>query len=350
MIIVKIVAAVISLIAVMYMMGLLPVSLMKISSNKISNALIYGFVMLLALLEIVGIPIVLLMDYSGYHVFVTVFSIAILIFSALGVYFGRKDIFKPEAPISFKSYSLESKVYLFVLLGCIAFQVVMCFLLASMDADDFYYNAQALQAQDYDVLYRIDVNTGRSTSLDIRHALALFPILEAYISSVFDIHVVMLAHKVMPIVLIPLSYLLVFKISEKLFPQKKELQLIFTILINVWRVFGFVSYFTTETFFLLRTWQGKSVAGNFIIPAIIYIFLLMHENKDTVSKGLLMLLAALIIASGASSSLAVMLSCGLIVLLALLFSILERRFKTALLEILCCIPGALYILLYVISG
>lgn len=350
MIILKILAAVISILAVSYMMGLLPVSLMKISSNKISNALLYGFIMLLALLEIVGIPIVLLMNYAGFSTFIIVFSVAIIIFCALGVFFGRKDIFKTSFLTSFKSYSLETKIYFLILIGCIAFQLVMGFILASMDADDFYYNTQALQAQDFDVLYRIDVNTGRSTILDIRHAMALFPILQAYISTVFDIHVAILAHKLMPVILIPLSYLLVFKISEKLFPEKKELQFLFTILINVWRVFGFVSYFTTETFFLLRTWQGKSVAGNFILPAIIYIFMLIHEYKDTVPKFYFVLLALLVVASGASSSLAVMLSVGLIILLAFIFAISDRKFKQALLEMACCIPGFLYILLYVISG
>ena len=349
MIILQITVLILSLLAVPILIGLLPLGLNKTSSCSISSALIWGYVITFAAVEVVGIPIVLLMDYSGYHVFAITFGTVLLLLALAGFLLGRKKIKRPCLILSFKSLSREAKIYIFILILCIGFQLVMGFVLSSMDADDFYYNAQALQAQQYDVLYRIDVNTGRSSALDIRHALALFPIYQAFLSSISGIHVVILAHKIMPLVLIPLSYLLIFKIARKLFPQRIELQLIFTILINFWRVFGHVSYFTTETFFLLRTWQGKSVAGNLIIPAIFYIFILMYENEDKIPKYLYALLTTLVLASGASSSLAVMLSCGLIGLLASIFLIIKHNFRRFFGQLLCCVPGMIYIVLYILN-
>lgn len=147
----------------------------------------------------------------------------------------------------------------------------------------------------------------------------------------------------------------------------------FMFLIALWQMFGYVSLFTTETFFLTRTWQGKSFAGNFVIPAVIWIFLSLSEpakegdglgrikygevrrasdiygstEEKQQNTGLWMLLACLNFAAGASSSLAILLSCLMTAGFGFLFAFREKSFAVLVKAGLACIPGGIYVLLYV---
>ena len=176
-----------------------------------------------------------------------------------------------------------------------------------------------------DSLYRINPYTGRSAPLDVRHALALFPIWEAFIAGMSGIHPVIVMHSVMPLLLIPLTYLLYFRIGKELFGRKRIMLPVFMILMALFQIFGNVSVYTNETFFLTRTWQGKSVAGNFILPAVFWIFLnLFDDNWDEWPGHVL--------------------TAGL----GLLFAVRYRKFGVLVRAGLACVPGAAYVLTYLV--
>ena len=118
----------------------------------------------------------------------------------------------------------------------------------------------------------------------------------------------------------------------------------FMLLLGLWQVFGNISLYTTETFFLTRTWQGKSFAGNFVIPAVIWIFLQLYE--DDKKAGWWLLLSALNLAGGASSSLAVMLSCLMTVGFGFLYAVSKRRISILIESGLTCVGGGVYVLVY----
>ena len=206
--------------------------------------------------------------------------------------------------------------------------------------------------------------------LDARHALALFPIWEAFVGTMCGIHATIMAHSVVPLFLIPLTYLIYYEIGRELFCNKKRLLPMFMVLMALWQMFGNVSIYTTETFFLTRTWQGKSFAGNFIIPAVFWIFLCLfreeeRENQQKLDLGaeadaegknrkiqrensgsLWILLTLLNLAAGASSSLAVLLSCALTMGLGMLLAIRSRRFRNLIYAGLSCVLGGIYVILY----
>ena len=365
MIILKLLMLILLLLAVPYMTGLVVTHFIPNEYKSIGFTFLLGFITMLVLLEIVGIPIEMCINYSAYYIFMAVYGAVLLIVSIVGICLQLKNRSLKgnlkSVPECSSKLSLESIIYLILILAAIGFQLVMVFLKSSMDADDFYYNAQALSAQNFGTMYRIDADTGWSFPLDMRHAMALFPMLEAFISSLSGLHVLIITHRVMPIILIPLSYYLCYLIGKHIFPEKMEKRLIFVFLLNVWRVFGFVSYYTTETFFLLRTWQGKSVAGNIIFPGIVLIYLIIKDrnvNVDDATDGCdakktgiwYIILAMFIFASGAASSFAVLISVSLTGLLGLIFFIMDKDRKTLLYTILSIIPGCVYILLYAIMA
>lgn len=345
--------------------------------------LLIGYLLLFALLEIVGIPVMLFSVYHGYSRMVILYAVLLVLGAGTGYGFwiyrkkkAQKRSGAVEETNRFQWFrkepydTWEGRLLLILFLLLVGFQLYMAFTRASFDGDDAYYVVQALTAQQTDTLYRIDPNRGVSVPLDARHALALFPIWEAFAGTMCGIHATIMAHSVVPLLLIPLTYLIYYEIGRELFCNKKRLLPMFLALMALWQMFGNVSIYTTETFFLTRTWQGKSFAGNFIIPAVFWIFLCLFRESDRETRqkvdfsvevnserksrklprgnsgSLWMMLTLLNLAAGASSSLAVLLSCALTMGLGVLLTIRSRRFRNLIYAGLSCILGGAYVLLY----
>lgn len=345
--------------------------------------LLIGYLLLFALLEIVGIPVMLFSVYHGYSRMVILYAVLLVLGAGTGYGFwiyrkkkAQKRSGAVEETNRFQWFrkepydTWEGRLLLILFLLLVGFQLYMAFTRASFDGDDAYYVVQALTAQQTDTLYRIDPNRGVSVPLDARHALALFPIWEAFVGTMCGIHATIMAHSVVPLLLIPLTYLIYYEIGRELFCNKKRLLPMFLALMALWQMFGNVSIYTTETFFLTRTWQGKSFAGNFIIPAVFWIFLCLFRESDRETRqkvdfsvevnserksrklprgnsgSLWMMLTLLHLAAGASSSLAVLLSCALTMGLGVLLMIRSRRFRNLIYAGLSCILGGAYVLLY----
>lgn len=348
------------LLLIPFSIGLLPGFLIPEKERTPGTVFILGYTVMFALFELVGIPIVIGVVYHGFRLLWQIFmALSLLLALAAvitGIKYGRGYSLKSWSYERFCRISLEEKAAYLIFTVIIGFQIYMAFTRASFDGDDAYYGVQGLIAQQHDTLYRINPNTGRSAPLDVRHAMALLPIWEAFVGKMSGIHVTIIAHSVAPLVLLPLSYLVYFQIGKKLFAKKKEALPFFMIIMALFQMFGNVSIYTNETFLLTRTWQGKSVAGNFIIPMVFWIFLCLFEEEKDGSKGrgtvgrggYFIVLACLNLAAGVSSSLAVLLSSILTVGLAFLFAIKERKLSVLIKAGLTCIPSAVYVLTYLI--
>lgn len=358
MIILKIFSLLIWLLLIPFCIGLLILPLLKRERRLLGVALAAGYIFQFALVEIVGIPVVIYGVYHGYSTFLKIFipAAVLLALLGLGVTFragksenGCGNIFcgkKTGGIYSFWEMRMEEKILLVLFLALVLFQMYMAFTRASFDGDDAYFGVQAVAAQQLDTLYRVNPYTGRSAPLDVRHALALFPIWEAAVGTVSGFHATVICHSVLPLALIPLTYLIYYQIGSVLFKKKKELLPMFMVLIALWQVFGNISVYTTETFFLTRTWQGKSFAGNVVIPAVLWIFLMLYDNSR--EAGLWILLGALNLAGGASSSLAVLLSCLMTVGFGFLFAAGRKEFGILVRSVLACVSGGMYVLLYLL--
>lgn len=377
--------------------GLLPGRWLRKEDRTLTGIWISGYLVLFALFELVGIPVVLLTVYHGFSRLCLLFGLAAgaAFLAGIVLFLKKKDEYESLTSWSFfEKMTVEEWIYLALVILLIGFQVYMAFTRASFDGDDAYYGVQSLIAQQQDTLYRINPNTGRSSPLDIRHAMALMPIYEAFLGKMSGIHATIIAHSVAPVCLILLTYALYFQIGKKLFPEKRTETLRFLILMALFQIFGNVSIYTSETFFLTRTWQGKSLCGNFMIPAIFWLYLCMFrggaltgtcESSEAVkvdtermqknvgavpedaekmqkstgtmpgdaertSQKLFFLLAFLNLASGISSSLGVLLTCLLTAGLGLLLAISRKRFGILVKACLSCVLGAVYMLTYLIAS
>ena len=362
MIVLQIASLILWLILIPFCMGLLPAMLMNKKDRTPGCIFVSGYLVMFALFELIGIPVAITVTYHSFSLLSNIFAAVALLLVALGVIAALKKNKKGDGLMLFnreslKAYGIEDKLYFLLFFLLVGFQLYMIFTRASFDGDDAYYGVQGLIAQQQDTLYRINPYTGRSSPLDERHVMALIPVWEAFVGRMSGIHAIIIAHSVAPLVLLPLTYLVYCQIGKKLFSGKKQGMLpVFMIIMALFQLFGNVSIYTNETFLLTRTWQGKSVAGNVMIPAVFWIFLCLFEKsgneegdtKASGQKAFYLLLACLNLAAGISSSLAVLLTSLLTAGLGVLFAIRKRKFSILIKAGLTCIPGALYVLTYLI--
>ena len=235
----------------------------------------------------------------------------------------------------------------------------MAFTRASFDGDDAYYVTESLLAQQANVMNTILPYTGSSTSLDIRHALAVITMWVAFIARAGGIHATIVSHTVLPLLYIPMTYLVYIQIGRILFRKKHEMLPVFMVIMALIQMFGNTSIYTPETFFLTRTWQGKSLVANLVMPLLLWLFLWisrdMSEGKnwkelessqkmERISPWILMGLVNM--TSGICSSMGVILGTILIGIYTIVMLVVTRRFSVVLGAFCACIPNLIYVLIY----
>ena len=124
---------------------------------------------------------------------------------------------------------------------------------------------------------------------------------------------------------------------------------IFMIIMGLFQIFGNVSIYTNETFFLTRTWQGKAVAGSLVIPALFWMFLWIYDvgvRKRRMDAGLWIVLVCINMTAGICSSISVFLVSILMAVTALCLSVVERDYKVILKMGAVCVPNVIYMVAY----
>lgn len=375
-----------------FCIGLIPANFISAEKRSPGFVLLSGYFGMWALFEIAAVPAVLWVEYNNFKAASAVFTVLTLFCAAAGILLlCRNGIIVGWKPFPVKSLLTEAGIMWLIFFLLLGFQLYRAAAFASFDGDDAYYVVESLIAQEAGVMYRILPLTGGSTGLDVRHVMAVFPMWVAFVSVRAGVHATIVSHVVMPLVLIPLTYLLYCEIGRNLFSKtrqggadggaqtggqpdgagisalagkalggsvrQKEKEVlcrenlpIFMIIMAVFQIFGNVSIYTNETFFLTRTWQGKAVAGSLVIPALIWVFLLIYDKgvrNGRTDVGIWMLLVCVNMTAGVCSSIAVFLVCILTAVTTFCLALAERDWKILFKVGAACIPNVVYMGIYV---
>lgn len=335
--------------------GLIPMRWIPEKKRNIGVVFIAGYLIMLPLCWLVTVPCILLIKYESFLVMVRWFTVLSLAAAVLGVSLTlltkkQNKWISLRPVIRIKEMPMETKVMWILFFCLVGWQLYKSFTLASFDGDDAEYVAQSLVTQQSNTMYLIKPYTGGTTDLDIRHSLAVLPVWIAYIGRMSGIHTTILAHSILPFLLIPLTYMVFYEIGKHLLRKKKEYLPGFMVLMALIQMFGNVSIYTNETFFLTRTWQGKAVAAAFVIPATIWILLWIFDRDEETEKesmgGLWALLCLVNMTAGVCTSMVVFLNAIMIAAVAFWIMIAKRKFSVLVKAGMACIPNAVYMLLY----
>jgi len=351
MIVVNVLMAIIMLLVIPFCMGLVLVGRLESNSRTIGLVLPAGYLVGLVTFEIVTVPILLTTRYQNFKYVVIIYTPIMLALAAYGVYSEYKRIkssgtnatFLVDSLKGYRAKDVDSRIiWILVLLIMIAI-IVMAETRVIFDGDDAYYVTQSLITQQNGTMYATQPYTGRAADVDIRHAMAVFTMWISYIGKLTGIHTTIVCHTVLPLVIIPLTFLTFMELGYRLFGDKRVMLPYFVLFMELLYVFGRISIYTSETFLLTRTWQGKAMAANFLIPMTFVTLIIMFGTKG---KNRFLMPVLINAVAGIFSSLAIVLVSILILVGGFVLSVREKRIKTFIASGLCCIPGAIYMLLY----
>lgn len=206
-----------------------------------------------------------------------------------------------------------------------------------IDNDDAVYVASATTAVNTDSIFQYNPYTGQSlVEYPDRYVLSPFPIFIATLSKLVLIHPTIVAHTILPAFLIPLSYIVIALLGKKLFPDQPSGVYYFLLFMCVLNYFGNVSIYTNSTFLLLRIWQGKAVLANIIIPAILYFSFRAMLGERNYGEWIMVFACSL--TACLVSSMGILLAPIMIACMGFVFAIQNRKIKTLLYSIACCLP------------
>lgn len=358
---IKLAAALFLMAVVPAFMGLLPCALLPAKERTLPRIVMSGYFCLFTLFELTALPVLLLTHRGNFRILVVLFSIlsAAAILAGLVLTIKTGGIALPKwsrpAPLTLILWAIFG--------GLLLFQLYMAYTRAFFDGDDAYYVASAVITDATSTMYRILPYTGGSTSLDVRHALALFPMWSAYVARLSGTHVSIITHSLTPLIILPLSDLAagmtaarILERNEKLKENKALLPAILVVVVII-QIFGNVSIYTPETFLMMRSWQGKSLYVNLLLPAVFLAFLeickLAEQNENATRGETLygwLFIVMINISAGLCTSMAGIFVPCLIGLAGLLLSITLKNGKLFLRTVLACIPNMLYcvLLLYLL--
>lgn len=333
-----------------FFLGMVPVKYMDSSQRTPAMTYVCGWFVSFFAFELVAVPFILFeKSFTSLVITYTLITAALFAFSV----FASRSVWADylnNARLE-KSRPLIVKAGWLIVFLLVGAQLFMAAFYEYYDGDDAYYISTAVLADTFDTMYLRDAYTGYIYPLDARHAFAPVPIYQAWLSRLSGIHPAVIAHSVLSVAWLLFMYCIYACICRALLPadeneKKENFRPAFMALIAVWHVFGNISLYTSETFAMTRTWQGKGLMAGMALPALALCLIYLAEDKITL--GIWMLYECVIISSVFATSISLMLVPTIAAVAAAVIGIKNRSLPRAAQIFACSVPCLLLAVCYMI--
>lgn len=319
---------------------------------------IAGYLLYFSLFQLVSVPLIL--KAKPFSMLVSLFAVIALIVAGMGagvwVFKMRRraalHVVKPARERSAKILAGKTELCFWILAGIgLLIQLFLQARLAFGDGDDAYFVAVSHATITSNKMYLTLPYTGGSTILEIRHALAPFPIFISFVSRMSGLHTATVSHIVIPFLLLPLTYGIYGMIGSRLLTGRRKWLPLFLVFAELLVIWGNVSLYTAETFLITRTGQGKAALANLVIPALFLLLYMVGERIASgrrVEKSLWLLAFCIMMTACFCSTLGGFLIAVLLGVFGLCVVFVYRKWSIFLPLCLCLMPAAVYIGLYLL--
>lgn len=325
--------------------GLLFTSFLKKEENSIFLAFIIGYVFNFAIFQLLVIPMIFYK--ARFETLVNVYIVIEAIICIISLIVNCKNL-KHFINNCKDSFNNIPKITVLIALIFVLSQMFIAFKYTHIDEDDAFYIGTAATTVETNTIFQTDGTTGyKYAQLPKRYILSPFSVYIATISKICNIPPAIIAHTIIPPVLILISYIVYGLIAKEWFKANKKSIYLFLIILSIINMWGNYSLRTNHTFLLFRIWQGKAILANIIIPLVWLLFIKAEKNEFRFIDGLLLCMC--IIAGILTTSLGIGMPAIILLTLAFIYSILNKKpsyiFKSAICCIPCLIFGVIYIML-----
>ena len=325
-----------------FCMGMLPVRYMKEEHKSFGMVWLSGWMMMFAVFEVLVVPFIV--REASFSMAIQCYTVVIGILAVLFLFLGRSTV--PACLRKWKEARPDwgQAMIMFLVLTLIILQLIFAFYMQYLDGDDSFFVATSLTSQHTDTMYRFTPYYGANGGLDIRHALSPEPIFMAWLSEVSGIHVTIICHSYISILFLILMYCIYGQVGSQLFPLQRKNRWLFLLFLNIWYFFGNVSIYAAESFAYTRTWQGKAMFPNLMVPLLFLWLLYMAKNEMDVGEW--SMLFVIILCTVFTTSTGIFTVPILLLLAAVIMAVVQKRAFLILQTGACLVPSLFFGLLY----
>ena len=325
-----------------FCMGMLPVRYMKEEHKSFGMVWLSGWMMMFAVFEVLVVPFIV--REASFSMAIQCYTVVIGILAVLFLFLGRSTV--PACLRKWKEARPDwgQAMIRFLVLTLIILQLIFAFYMQYLDGDDSFFVATSLTSQHTDTMYRFTPYYGANGGLDIRHALSPEPIFMAWLSEVSGIHVTIICHSYISILFLILMYCIYGQVGSQLFPLQRKNRWLFLLFLNIWYLFGNVSIYAAESFAYTRTWQGKAMFPNLMVPLLFLWLLYMAKNEMDVGEW--SMLFVIILCTVFTTSTGIFTVPILLLLAAVIMAVVQKRAFLILQTGACLVPSLFFGLLY----
>ena len=364
---------IISFLLIVIVIGIVPLIigaeatyLLKAPSSLV-HCYVLGFFSMMALCEVIAVPCAFFK--SSFIIVLILFYIVIV--SLMVLSFVHKSILNrcniTGIINSIKQYRWFEIVAFTALVLVVGTIIINSIRLYAIDEDDSRFVVTAADIMRTNKLFLTDPNTGITYSQwpygsDVaKDIVAPHAVFCAIMATSTRTSAVVFMHTIYPIVLYLVAtciyYLLItelLKSNSKLMNDKhlEAYKMLFIVFIYLFAIYHYSTRATAETVFLVRLWQGKAILASIIIPALLYVMMLIFnrtENAESVNaekeSRLIIYLLIFVLAGCLTSSMATMLIPMFILVYGSVYGIAKKTLKLTLCIWTTAIPGVLLALL-----
>ena len=214
------------------------------------------------------------------------------------------------------------------------------------DADDAFYVATAATTVESDSIFQVNAYTGEPyKKLPSRYVLSPFPVYTAVLSRCSGIHPTIVAHTVLPAVLLTFAYAVYTLLGLRLFQGNKEKAAWLVFFTGLFLQYSAYSTSTPGSLTLLRIWQGKGLLAAALLPLLFYLFLRLLREQ---TKADYVLVFFTMLACCLATSMGIMLGAILLGCEALVLVGATKKPKLLLPLIVCAMPNLLLAVIYIL--
>lgn len=246
------------------------------SKRDVTKSFIIGIICNLTVFELLALPVMIFQIRFSilYRTYIVVVIVEILI--SMIWTFRNKEQYRFEYPIK------ANKYLIIIALSLIFFQMVFSNFGYHEDDDDGYYITISNYAvfedkieKDVGILYEGIYSNEKS----FQPPVVSWELLIAFFSKALKIKPVIVAHSVLPLYLIFICYIAIYRLAKQLVNKENSVW-IFMICYSIINMWGGYAVRTPSSFMLLRIWQGKAILVNFIFPVLIENIISMVKDND----------------------------------------------------------------------
>ncbi|MCR5773654.1 MAG: hypothetical protein K6G42_01085 [Lachnospiraceae bacterium] len=288
------------------------------------------------------IPVML--RWRPLHVLKYIWLAVLIIFSAVGAFRARRRAIKAVRKAFGFAASHKTEFIVIAVITIVFAATVLINYQFTLDAS--YYVGSATTAIQTDTINMYDPFTGDWLDhYEMRYFFATFPMNDAVMCSLLGLHPLLWCKITMAGTAIIMTVMVLYMLGRSLF-DTDTIKITLFILFSVVANFFMITIYTTSAFLTTRTYEGKCLLANVVLPGILYIYTcLLRDNKEMRNWLLLMLVAlgAPVLSSSANMLVPAMIGVTIIPL-----TLLKKDLTVIPRSLVCMIPGITLTVIYIL--